>query len=457
MASRSEKITFAGSDGDQLAARLDLPDGQPVAYALWAHCFSCTKDIFAASRVASGLTAHGVAVLRFDFTGLGASEGDFANTNFSSNVGDLIAATGYLRDNYEAPKMLIGHSLGGAAVLAAAAQVPEAMAVCTIGAPADPAHVAHHFQDSRAEIDEKGEAEVLLVGRPFRIKKQFLEDIESQKLENDIAGMKKALLVFHSPIDATVGVENAARIFQAAKHPKSFVSLDDADHLLSRKEDAAYVADVITAWAARYICHEKADAASIPAPVAAPGTVVVQETGLGKFTNAISVGGRHALLADEPESYGGTDTGPTPYDYLLAGLGACKTMTMRMYAERKGFPLERAQVTLKHDKIHAEDCEACETEDGRIDRIEAEIEVIGDMDADTRPQDRGHRREMSGASDFDVGGGDRKPPQGIGADRRIYFFLIAASVRLLRAPAILAKTFPLSVMPCRLARYCGSL
>ena len=384
MAPKSEKITFTGADGDQLAARLDLPEGKPRAYALWAHCFSCTKDIFAASRVAAGLTTHGIAVLRFDFTGLGASEGDFANTNFSSNVGDLVAAADHLRENFEAPKMLIGHSLGGAAVLAGAGRVPEAEAVCTIGAPADPAYVARHFQESRAEIEEKGEAEVLLVGRPFRIKKQFLEDLESQKLEQDIAAMEKALLVFHSPADAIVGVENAARIFQAAKHPKSFVSLDDADHLLSRKEDAAYVADVIAAWAARYICSGGAAERAASAVTAQPGTVVVAETGQGKFANRVSVGVRHSLFADEPAEVGGTDTGPTPYDLVLAGLGACKTMTMRLYAERKGFPLERAQVTLRHDKIHAEDCAECETEDGRIDRIETEIELIGDMDADMR-------------------------------------------------------------------------
>jgi len=384
MAPKSEKITFTGADGDRLAARLDLPEGTPKAYALWAHCFSCTKDIFAASRVASGLTAHGIAVLRFDFTGLGASEGDFANTNFSSNVGDLVAAADHLRENFEAPKMLIGHSLGGAAVLAGASRVREAEAIITIGAPADPAHVAHHFQDARADIEAEGEAEVLLVGRPFRIKKQFLEDIESHKLEHDIATMKKALLVFHSPIDATVGIENAAHIFKAAKHPKSFVSLDDADHLLSRKEDAAYVADVIAAWAERYICAGESALTAASKITAEPGAVVVAETGPGKFANGVSVGGRHSLLADEPTEYGGTDTGPTPYDLVLAGLGACKTMTMRLYAERKGFPLDSTRVTLKHAKIHAEDCASCETEDGRIDRIEVEIEVIGDMDAETR-------------------------------------------------------------------------
>jgi putative redox protein len=252
-ASRSEKVTFPGGGGDVLAARLDKPVGRPRAYALFAHCFTCSKDIFAASRIAGALTDHGFAVLRFDFTGLGASEGEFANTNFSSNIADLVAAAEYMGRELEAPRILIGHSLGGAAVLAAANRMPEAAAVCTIGAPADPAHVTRNFLDARPEIEARGEAEVLLVGRPFRIKKQFLEDIEGHKLESAIAGLGKALLVFHAPGDATVGIDNAARIFQAAKHPKSFVSLDDADHILSRKEDAVYVARVIDAWAARYI------------------------------------------------------------------------------------------------------------------------------------------------------------------------------------------------------------
>ncbi|MEP4914089.1 MAG: alpha/beta fold hydrolase, partial [Alphaproteobacteria bacterium] len=230
----SEKVSFPGALGETLAARLDLPDGPPKAYALWAHCFSCTKDVFAASRVARALTESGIAVLRFDFTGLGASEGDFANTNFSSNVGDLVAAANWMRDNLETPAMLLGHSLGGAAVLVAAARVPEAKAVITIGAPADVAHVAHNFQESVEEIEAKGEAEVLLVGRPFRIKKQFLDDIRAQNVQDAVAGLKKALLIFHSPVDATVGIDNAAAIYGAAKHPKSFLSLDDADHMLSR-------------------------------------------------------------------------------------------------------------------------------------------------------------------------------------------------------------------------------
>ena len=375
MAMKSEKLTFPGSSGEQLAARLELPAGPPRAYALFAHCFTCTKDIFAAARIAGALAEQGIAVLRFDFTGLGASEGDFANTNFSSNVEDLVRAADYLRETREAPKLIIGHSLGGAAVLAAAGQVPEAVAVATIGAPAEPAHVAHHFTEAREEIDAKGEAEVLLVGRPFKIKKQFLEDIEAQRLEAAIAGMKKALIVFHAPRDQTVGIENAGKIFSAAKHPKSFVSLDDADHLLSRKVDAIYVANVLGAWAARYL----GDLETAAAPKAKEGTVVVAETGEGRFTQAIAAG-PHRLRADEPESYGGLDSGPSPYDLVLAGLGACTSMTLRMYAERKKLPLDKVKVTLSHAKIHAQDCDECETKEGKIDRIERLLEITGDLD-----------------------------------------------------------------------------
>ena len=383
MPSRSEKVTFPGSDGYDLSGRLDLPVGLPKAYALWAHCFSCTKDIFAASRVSNGLTERGIAVLRFDFTGLGESDGDFANTNFSSNVDDLVAAADFMRETFEAPKLLVGHSLGGAAVLAAASRIPESEAVCTIAAPADPEHVAHNFESSREEIEANGEAEVLLAGRPFKVKKQFLDDISSQKLDTHIARLKRALLVCHSPTDQIVGIENATAIYLAAKHPKSFLSLDGADHLLSRKRDAIYVADVISAWASRYISlHEEAPGWK-PAE-APPGTVLVEETGEGKFGNRISVGGKHVLLADEPKDIGGLDKGPTPYDLLLAALGACKTMTMRMYADRKGFPLERASVQLTHDRIHAKDCETCETETGHVDRIQVEVHVEGDMDDETR-------------------------------------------------------------------------
>ena len=374
---RSEKLTFPGAQGSELAARLDLPDGAPRATALFAHCFTCTKDIFAAARIAHSLAARGIAVLRFDFTGLGHSEGEFANTDFSSNVGDLVAAAAHMRARGMAPRILVGHSLGGAAVLAAAAEVPEAKAVATIGAPADPGHVAHLLQDSAAEIAAKGEAEVVIAGRAFRIRKQFLDDIAGQNLSDHIAGLRKALLVLHAPRDEVVSIDNAAAIFTAAKHPKSFVSLDDADHLLTRKADAIYVAEVLASWAGRYV--EAPDAGAAPELQAEAGEVVVGETLEGRFGQAIAAG-PHRLSADEPAAFGGDDTGPSPYDLLLAALGACTSMTLRMYAARKRLPLERVTVRLRHDKVHAEDCEDCERPSARIDRIERQITLAGDLD-----------------------------------------------------------------------------
>ncbi len=379
---RSEKVTFTGALGDTLAARLEVPDGAPAAWAMFAHCFSCSKNIRAATRIAACLAAQGIGVLRFDFTGLGASEGDFANTNFSSNLGDLEAAATYMRDNHGAVSLLVGHSLGGAAVLAVAERLPEVKAVATIGAPADADHVTHLFADSVPEIEQRGEAEVDLGGRPFRIKRQFLDDIRAQKLTESVTGLGRALLVLHAPRDDTVGIENATRLFAPARHPKSFVSLDDADHWLSRGADADYAAAIIAAWASRYA--GAATRGEVAVPVAPPGSVVVSETGSGPFAEVISVGGRHVLRADEPQGYGGDDSGPSPYDFLLAALGACKVMTMRMYANRKGFALRHAAATLKHDKIHAEDCAECETKDGKVDQIAVEIAIDGDLSEEDR-------------------------------------------------------------------------
>jgi uncharacterized OsmC-like protein/alpha/beta superfamily hydrolase len=384
---RFEKLTFPGSHDAVLAGRLELPEGEPRAYALFAHCFTCTKDIFAAGRIAEALAGHGIAVLRFDFTGLGASEGDFAHTNFSSNVQDLIKAADYLRQHYAAPTILIGHSLGGAAVLAAATRVPEAVAVATIAAPADPAHVAHLFTDKRAEIEASGEAEVHLAGRPFRIRKQFLDDIAQQSSAAMLGNLGKALLIFHAPHDQIVGIENAATIFQAARHPKSFVSLDDADHLLTRRADAIYVADVLAAWATRYIGGSDTRVAEPVAPEA--GTVTVSDRGAGavrgisRLAQEILVG-RHRLAADEPLEAGGSDLGPNPYDLLLAALGACTSMTLRLYADHKKWPLQHVRVDLSHQKIHAADCADCETREGRIDLIEREITLSGPLDAAQR-------------------------------------------------------------------------
>jgi uncharacterized OsmC-like protein/pimeloyl-ACP methyl ester carboxylesterase len=375
-----ERFDFPNTSGERLAALLDRPAGEPLAYALFAHCFTCGKDIRAARRIAERLTASGIAVLRFDFTGLGMSEGEFANTTFSSNVGDLVAAANHLRLTHRAPAILIGHSLGGAAVLAAAGDIPEARAVVTIAAPADARHVAGLLKDYVDEIRARGEIEVTLAGRPFRIRREFLDDVAEQRLTDRVATLRKALLIFHAPTDQTVGIDNASRIFTAAKHPKSFVSLDDADHLLSRTSDAVYVANVIAAWAERYL-DSAPKAEAVRATEA--GTVVVSETRQGRFQQTITAG-RHRFTADEPTSAGGLDSGPNPYDFLLAGLGACTAMTVRLYAERKALPLERVSVKLVHGRIHAADCENCETKEGMIDRIDRAITFEGKLDAEQR-------------------------------------------------------------------------
>jgi uncharacterized OsmC-like protein/alpha/beta superfamily hydrolase len=376
----SQRITFPGSTGAALAARLELPEGAPHAFALFAHCFTCGKDSLAAVKIARALAARGIATLRFDFTGLGGSGGDFANASFSANVGDLVAAADWLRQAHRAPALLVGHSLGGAAVLAAAGAGPECRGVATIAARADASHALHNFQDALAEIEAAGAARVTLGGRPFTISRGFVEDLREQRQAERIAGLKRALLVLHAPRDAVVGIEQATRIFTAARHPKSFVSLDDADHLLSRPADGDYAASVIAAWAGRYLPAMAAEAA----PAAPPeGTVLVEETGAGRLQVRIAAG-RHALLADEPLAAGGLDSGPNPYELLAAALGACKTMTMRLYAERKGWPLSRARVAVRHGKVHAADCADCETREGRVDEFRCEIALEGALDAEQR-------------------------------------------------------------------------
>ncbi len=381
MGRMSQAVTFAGAAGYALAARLDLPSGlAPHAYVLFAHCFTCSKESHAATFISEALTDAGFAVLRFDFTGLGESEGDFGDTTFSSNTADLVAAAAWLRREHHAPGILVGHSLGGAAVLAAAASIPETVAVATINAPADPAHVTHLFADRRAEINSAGEAEVQLAGRVFRIRREFLEDIAAQKLMIAIEALRCALIVFHSPRDQIVGIDNASRIFLAAKHPKSFVSLDDADHLLTRRADALYVGAVLAAWASRYLPARPAERHSVTGP---RDTVLVRETRAGKFQQEITIG-PHRLLADEPTAAGGDDSGPSPYDLLTAALGACTAMTLRMYADLKKLPLDRVGVNLRHEKIHARDCAECETKEGRIDRIERVIELEGPLDITAR-------------------------------------------------------------------------
>jgi uncharacterized OsmC-like protein/pimeloyl-ACP methyl ester carboxylesterase len=369
----SKPIRFPASQGHELAARLELPATTPRGYALFAHCFTCSKDSKAAAYISQALAARCIAVLRFDFTGLGTSGGDFADSNFSSNVGDLLAAASYLREQHQAPQLLVGHSLGGAAVLAAARDIAEVRAVATIGTPYEPKHIEQLLRDGKDQIVTEGEATVDIGGRPFTIRKQLLEDLARHDPAKTIGSLRKALLILHSPRDLIVDINNAASIFMAAKHPKSFISLDNADHLLSRAEDAAYAAEVLAAWASRYL---EQDTERVPG-------VRVMEAGHGKFAQDV-IAGRHRLRADEPESAGGMDTGPSPYELLAAALGACTAMTIRMYADHKKIPLEHVTVDLAHDKIHAADCAECETREGRIDRIERVITIEGDLDPEQR-------------------------------------------------------------------------
>lgn len=370
----TEKREFQSVSGQMLAARFDRPDGKIRGYALFAHCFTCTKDILAARRIATHLSRLGVAVLRFDFTGLGSSQGEFANTSFASNVEDLIRAADYMRGQGEAPSILIGHSLGGAAVLAAASEIRDIKGVVTIGAPSDAEHVLNMFDDQIAEIEDNGVAEVVLAGRKIKIGKEFIEAARNTKLLDKIAKIRASLLVMHSPVDQTVGIDNATRIFVAAKHPKSFVSLDHADHLLTKEEDAEFASEMISAWASKLLPKDE------PQGVADIEHVRVKETRDSKFQNIVQAG-KHRLFADEPQSVGGADTGPSPYDFLSAALGACTSMTLRMYADFKDLELGAVTVDVSHKKIHFKDCQECtqseQQQSGKIDRFERRISVDG--------------------------------------------------------------------------------
>jgi len=375
------KLEFANADGQRLAGLLETPpEGTTIArYALFAHCFTCGKDIAAASRISRALAARGIAVLRFDFTGLGNSDGDFANTSFSSNVQDLVSAAAALTREYRAPELLVGHSLGGAAVLAAASQLPEVKAVATIGAPATADHLRHLFAGEVDEIGRRGASTVRIGLREFTVKRQFLEDLRAHGSADHIRRLRKALVVFHSPVDDVVPIEEAARIYEAALHPKSFISLDKADHLLSRTEDAEYVAATLAAWASRYLGLEQEPARDCygERPEVGPREVVVTELDR-KFLRGL-YSEHHRWMADEPQSYGGTNLGPTPYDLLLMALGACTSMTVRLYARHQKLALDDVTVRMRHKRIHEEDCEDCGDEGRKLERIDLELDLAGDL------------------------------------------------------------------------------
>ena len=373
---KTQTVRFDNGRGVELAGTLELPAVmEPRAWAIFVHCFTCTRNSRAAVETARALCREGIGVFRFDFEGLGQSEGDFSATNFSSNVDDLVAAAAFLTERYGAPKLLIGHSLGGAAVLSAAGRLPSVVAVATIGAPADPGHVTHLFGDQLEAIAHNGEAEVLLAGRSFVVQQQFIDDLKETKLCKATGQLDAALLVAHSPVDNTVGIENAAAIYPSAKHPKSFISLDSADHLLLDPRDARYVAAVVSAWVSRYIGEGcKGETKAVPAY---PNVVTVRTENTGFLTEIRT--GSHSMISDEPEAVGGTNRGPTPYDYLAAALGACTTMTLRMYADHKGWPLESVTAEVDHEKIHAKDCTDCESESGRVDKFTRRIRLNGPL------------------------------------------------------------------------------
>jgi putative redox protein len=373
---RFTKVTFENSQGQELSGRLDFPiNKKPKAYVLFAHCFTCSKNLKSLDHISKAFTNEGMAILRFDFTGLGQSGGDFADTNFSSNLQDLRDAYAFLDEHYEAPQILVGHSLGGAAVLHIASDLQNVNAVATIGAPSTPLHVEHLLTGSRSELIEKGEAEVNIGGRPFRMKKQFLEDLEANDQFQVIQELGKALMILHSPQDEIVGIDSAKEIYHHAMHPKSFLSLDGANHLMTKGEDARYAGLMIAAWAKRYI--------EIASPDEAPEGEVWTRVGQKGFTTEV-IAGRHQMVADEPPSVGGSDEGPTPYGYLLAALGTCTAMTLRMYADYKKIDLKEVEVKLTHDKIHLKDGEHSESSKGKIDQIKRNIRLEGDLTEEQR-------------------------------------------------------------------------
>lgn len=368
-------IEFQSRNGLTLKGTLELPPGGIWrATAIFAHCFTCGSQVRAARTITSALAGTGFAVLRFDFTGLGESEGEFADTNFSSNLDDLEDAAAWLAEHYAAPQLLLGHSLGGSATLAVAERLDSVRAVATIGAPASPDHILKQFGTDLERIEESGSAEVNLVNRPFRIRKDFIDDARSHDLTDRLHKLRRALLVMHSPHDGTVGIDNAEQIYTAAMHPKSFISLDNADHLLSRRSDAEYAAQVVSAWAARFLEPE-----TTPAPEGARVTGRTEDGFLCRVQ-----AGPHEMVADEPKSSGGTNRGPDPYGLLASSLGACTVMTINMYARHKELPVERVTCEVSHRKIHAADCEECETESGKVDELVRHITIEGDLTDEQR-------------------------------------------------------------------------
>lgn len=368
----SEKVKFKNKEGILLSAKLDLPiTGKPLHYAIFAHCFTCNKNLNAVRSISSALTKNQIAVLRFDFTGLGDSEGDFSETNFSSNINDIIAASEFLKENYKAPELLVGHSLGGAGVLFSANSIKSVKAIATIGAPSNPSHVQNLFTGKIEEIEESGEAEVNIGGRPFNIKKQLLEDIKNTDYSFNDHKDQPSVLIMHSPQDEVVEIKNAKEIYEKLIHPKSFITLDGSDHLMSDKADATYAGELISKWAKRYLSKGQTESFETHQNVAV-------RTHADSFTTEI-VSGAHTLIADEPKDVGGDDLGPSPYELLLSALGTCTSMTLKMYLERKEWKYKSIEVHLSHKHKHSEDAKNTDNPSGKIDEIVRDVKVEGDF------------------------------------------------------------------------------
>ncbi len=376
---RTKDVSFKNAEGIVLSGKMEFPvDRKPRYYALFAHCFTCGKDLRAARNLSLALTQSGFAVLRFDFTGLGESDGEFENTNFTSNAEDLKSACAFMAENYESPGLLVGHSLGGTAALQVASTLQSVKAVASIGAPFDPDHVLNLFAEHLDSIHEGGAVKINIGGRPFKIKRQFIKDVENGEINkslNSDAMRGKSVLVLHSPQDQTVEIENAEKIYTSARHPKSYISLDGADHLLSSKDDSLYVGKVIAAWAGRYLNKSHVEDSS--------EEMVMARIDEGPFVTQILAGSHH-MLADEPKKVGGDNLGPTPYEFLAAGLGACTAMTLKMYADRKKWSLDEVSVHLNYENKYIDDAQNCEEDDQRIGRFKRLLEISGDLDDNQR-------------------------------------------------------------------------
>ncbi|MFT4780963.1 MAG: putative OsmC-like protein/pimeloyl-ACP methyl ester carboxylesterase [Psychroserpens sp.] len=377
---KNQKLKVINKKGHKLQAYLELPANQkPNYFAIFAHCFTCSSSLSAVRNISRALTNHGFGIVRFDFTGLGRSEGEFADSHFSANVDDLIAVSDFIKEHYEAPSLLVGHSLGGAAVLVAASKLDNIKAVATVGAPATISHVKHLFSHGIDDIKNKGRVAVNIGGRPFKIDEEFVSDFDKTDLPAVVKALRKPLLILHSPTDTIVGIKNAEQLYNNAHHPKSFVTLDDADHLLSKTRDSSYAGDIIGAWVKRYFPQQENKMLDTS------GEQLVAHLNLKEdnFTTTIQTA-KHNFIADEPDSVGGDDFGPSPYDFISAGLAACTVMTLKIYAERKKWDLQEVYAHITYSKKHSDDLMLDVDKPTRIDHLSKKLTFIGDLDESQR-------------------------------------------------------------------------